>query len=417
MTYSRKFLAYWGLLLFLCKLGSRRQLDHQLRDSHSCVLDNLNRWAGTQQDSLPVHKTLDHFLGHVGASAWAELRCRCVRQLMRMRVLDAGRLQGRLVVAVDGSGFLVFHQPHCARCLTMSSGERTVYLHPVLEAKVVDPRGLALSIGTEFIENVDQPPMAAGQDYQQIKQDCELKAWPRLAAQLKAEFPQAAFCIAGDSLLACGPALRVCEQNGWAFVFSFKPGRTPALWAEFQGLLRLAPQNRLQVQGADGVSQRYRWVNDLDYEDDEGRHHRLNALLCEETVAGQTTTFAWLTSLPLRENTVIAVATKGGRNRWKIENEGFNTQKNSGLNLEHAYSWTPEHLKAFYYLLQIAHLLWQLVEKGSLLRRLAEPGQNFAAAFGSLKNLARWLLDCWRYFLLPAAAFAAPPGQIRLDGS
>ena len=46
-------------------------------------------------------------------------------------------------------------------------------------------------------------------------------------------------------------------------------------------------------------------------------------------------------------------------------------QKNSGLNLEHAYSDDGDWA-AYYLLLQIAHLLLQLVEKGSLLRRLAK---------------------------------------------
>lgn len=47
--------------------------------------------------------------------------------------------------------------------------------------------------------------------------------------------------------------------------------------------------------------------------------------------------------------------------RWKIENQGFNLQKNSGLNLEHAYSTDPDVMKSFYYLMQIAHLWPKLV--------------------------------------------------------
>lgn len=51
---------------------------------------------------------------------------------------------------------------------------------------------------------------------------------------------------------------------------------------------------------------------------------------------------------------MVEVATHGGRERWHAENEGFNTQKKSGLNLEHAYSHTC--WAAYYCLLQIAHL-------------------------------------------------------------
>ena len=66
----------------------------------------------------------------------------------------------------------------------------------------------------------------------------------------------------------------------------------------------------------------------------------------------------------------MAIAQKGGRQRWRIENEGFNRQKNSGLNLEHVYSIDLEKWKAYYCLLQIAFILTQLLERGSLLRQL-----------------------------------------------
>ena len=42
--------------------------------------------------------------------------------------------------------------------------------------------------------------------------------------------------------------------------------------------------------------------------------------------------------LAVNQDTVIDVATNGGRKRWHTENQGFNTQKNSDFNLEHAYS-------------------------------------------------------------------------------
>ncbi len=104
-----------------------------------------------------------------------------------------------------------------------------------------------------------------------------------------------------------------------------------------------------------------------------------------------------------------------GREHWCIENEGFNRQKNSGLNLEHIYSTDPEKLKAYYYLLQIAHLLLQLLEKGSLLRQLAQEYAQETAAqlFGSLKHLAKRLLDGLRYGELPADPEAV--GQIRFE--
>lgn len=411
ICYDKKFLFWWGLLLFCCKLSSRRQLDFMLRDPELSVLDNVNRLARTEQDTLPVNKTLAHFLGHVGSAALAQLRTWIIQRLIRMRALDACRLLGRFVVAVDGSGFLHFHRAHCAHCLTQKHDCGTLFLHPVLEAKLVHTCGLALSVGTEFIENPwegQPPPMQATlKDYEAIKQDCELKAFARLASQLKGAFPQTPLCISGDSLLACGPVLRICEHNHWDYVLTFKAGRTPALWEDFQGLLTLTPENRCQMTLPDGTRQQYRWVNDIDYLDAEGHAHRVSAIQCIETRGSQTTRFAWITSWQVTADNVVAIAEQGGRNRWKIENQGFNTQKNSGLNLTHAYSIGPDHMKAFYYLLQIAHIFLQLLEYGRLLTHLAHQygRQTARQLFGSLANMARALLDSLRYFLIPDEAF------------
>jgi hypothetical protein len=419
VEYEAPFLCWWGLLLFCCKLGSRRQLDYELRDLELAVLHNVNRLAQTQQESLPVNKTLSHYASHVGSPAFAQLRTDCMRRLIRNKVLDAIRLEGAFPVVVDGSGFLSFREQHCPHCLVHRHETYTAYLHPVLEAKLVDTRGLALSIATKFIENpTEQAPTADPATvtvYETVKQDCELKAFARLAEDLKAQFPQTCFCLGGDSLYACGPVFAICTAHKWSFVLTFKEGRTPALWKEFQSLLELCPENKLTAQLPDKTKQAFRWANDLEHVDDEGRRHLVHALLCEESGLQGTQTFAWVTDLRLSANNVCAVANQGGRVRWNIENQGFNIQKNSGLNLEHAYSTDPDVMKSFYYLLQIAHLFLQMFEMGSLLRRLA---QDYAATprqlFGSLKNLAKRLLDCFRYFQLDDEAFEITPGQIRL---
>ena len=146
---------------------------------------------------------------------------------------------------------------------------------------------------------------------------------------------------------------------------------------------------------ADGTRQVYRWVHDLSYVDDQKRSWRFHALQCVETSPhGTVTHYAWVTRLPVSAKTVAEISQKGGRYRWKIENEGFNRQKNSGLNLEHAYSIDPEKMQAYYYLLQIAFILIQLLERGSLLRQLTvDLGKRLDQAFGSLANIAQRLLE------------------------
>ena len=426
VEYPARFLIWIGVLLFLLRLGGRRKIDSELRDLELPLLPNLNRLGGTNQTSLPVSNTVDHFLEHTTLSALAQLPGRLLNALIRKRSLDPFRLHGRLTTVVDGTGLLSFSQRHCEHCLTQQHEDKTIYFHPVVEIKLVTPNGLALSLASEFIENpapLDQAAATPGPDYERIKQDCELKAFLRLAPQLKQAFPQLALLLSADSLYACGPYFECCRAHDWRFVVTFKEGRLPSLWQEFQALLQLQPEQRLQEQLPDKTTCLYRWVEHLSFVDSEGREHQLNALLCVETSPqGQQTTYAWLTDLPLNRDTVIAVARQGGRIRSKIENEGFNVQKNSGLNLEHAYSLDWNKAKAYYYLLQIGHALYQLIEKGSLLRALAQEygKKTTVQLFGSQEEIAQRLLDVLRYFTLPDELFdpdLAPRYRISLNTS
>jgi hypothetical protein len=419
LTYQGCFLLWVGLSLFVCKLGSRRQIDFQLSEPGTAVLDNLNRLAGTQQTSMPVNQTLDDYLAGLGSAPLADLRRRMIHRLLRMRVLEAARLHGRYVVLIDGSGYLSFRHRHCEHCLTQRHGEQTLYLHQVLEAKLLGPDGMVLSIATEFIDNRDAAATPATAGEEKRKQDCELKALRRLVKRLRQEFPQLPICVCGDGLHACGESFQIAKDYNLSFIHVFKPGRLPALWQDFQALLEMCPENTLEVQTPAGVRQVYRWVNELDYQDSDGRRWRLNAVVCQETHAdGSCGQWAWLTWLEVTAKTVQEVATQGGRQRWCIENQGFNVQKNSGLNLEHAYS-EGEHFGTYYLLLQIAHILLQLLEKGSLLRQLAQQqGYRSAVAWlGSLKNLAERLLESLRNQRWPQQAFARRRGQIRFDTS
>jgi hypothetical protein len=254
IEYDRRFLAWWGIALYLFQLGSRRQLDFDLDADDTHVLENLNRLAQTQQTTRPVHDTLDHFLEHVAALAFAALGLHMVRRLIRMKVLDAARLLGYLVVIVDGTGLLCFHRRHCDQCLVQKHAQTTLYLHNVLEAKLLGPAGVVLSIGSEFIENTDAAA-ARGQGAERIKQDCELKAFSRLAPKIKQAFPQARLVLAGDSLFACGRVLDECFRQDWEFVLTFKEGHLPSLWQEYESLLPLCPRHRLERNSAEGIQQ------------------------------------------------------------------------------------------------------------------------------------------------------------------
>jgi hypothetical protein len=366
-----------GLLMFVTKVGSRRNVKFRL--GTPALAANL-QVLGTQlfpkswrpfPDSVPHGDTLNYLLKRVSPREIAKLVRLIIRSLIRKRALESFRLLERYyTVAVDGTGQLVFREPHCRQCVREVHEGYTLYKHPVVEAKLTLENGFALSAGTAFVENV-----APDAD----KQDCESKGFYRLAKDLKRDFPMLDICLLLDGLFANRPVIRLCKRNRWAYIITFKEGSLPAVWQEYQALKKLAPKDVL-VEEEPGCRRTYRWVNDIDFDG-----LTVNAFECVEEAAEGVTPFVWLTGLPVSRGNVAELAARGGRLRWKIENEGFNTQKTGGYELEHAYSTDRTAMKNFYLLLQVAHLISQLMEKGSLLR------ERIQETMGSLRTFSQRL--------------------------
>lgn len=366
-----------GLLMFVTKAGSRRSVKYKLGTpafaANLQVLGNHlfpKSWRPFP-DCVPHGDTLNYLLKRVPPREIHVLRRLVIRSLIRKRALESFRLLGRYYpVAVDGTGQLVFKEKHCDQCIHKVHEGYTLYNHPVVEAKLALENGLALSVGTAFVENL--APQAT-------KQDCESKGFYRLAKDLKRDFPMLDICLLLDGLFANRPVIRLCKRNRWAYIITFKEGSLPAVWEEYQALKTLAPKDIL-VQEEPGCRRTYRWVNDIDFDG-----LTVNAFECVEESAEGVTPFVWLTGLPVSKANVAELAGRGGRLRWKIENEGFNTQKNGGYELEHAYSTNATAMKNFYLLLQLGHLISQLMEKGSLLR------ERIRETMGSLKTFSQRL--------------------------
>lgn len=397
ITYPLPMLLATGVLLFLMRLGARRQVHQLLRG---------NGPSTTKFDALfdlaqcPHGDTLNYAYRRLAVDEVQAVVTGMVATLIRQKVLYPYRLLGHyFLVVVDGTGVLTYPERHCAQCLTRTHQGHTTYYHPVLEAKLVTPSGWAFSVLTEFIENPGEHP---------TKQDCELKAFYRLAPRLKACFPRLPICLVLDGLFAGGPTFALCTQYAWKYLIVLQEADLPSVQNEFRTLAPLPPADHLH-RGPEGpykLQQDLRWVNDIAYVDSDHREHTVAVLECLETkqapeAAPQTTRFKWITNFTVTLQTVTALANEGGRPRWKIENEGFNVQKNGGYGLEHRYSQDATASKIFYLLLQIAHLLAQLVEAGSLFRAACPAG------VGSARNLAfRWL-EAWRNLRLSCAALRA----------
>ena len=75
------------------------------------------------------------------------------------------------------------------------------------------------------------------------------------------------------------------------------------------------------------------------------------------------TDFVYMTDLSIT-NKNIEETIYLGRKRWKIENEGFNIQKNRTFDIGHLYSKDATAIKIHYMMIQIAYIIRQLLENG-----------------------------------------------------
>ncbi len=396
--------------MFLFRLAARRQIKYQLRDNGPSQ-SKFEGWFDVE--NVPHGDTLNYAFKGLEPDEVQEVVCSLVERLIRKKVLSSWRLYDNYLIAIDGTGVLTFQEWHCEYCLTRKlSNGAVLYYHPVLEAKLITANGFACSLFTEFIEKRD--PQAS-------KQDCELQAFYRLAERLKQRFLRLPSCLLLAGLYAGGPTFQLCEDYHWRYLVVLQDKDLPNVHRNSNLLLPLMPENHKRLRLGQSLEsvQDYRWVTQIDYTDSEDRKHQLNMLTCQETKPTsqgeiQTTTFQWLTNFIPTMHNVDPLANQGGRLRWKIENEGFNIQKNGGFNLEHPYSQHDKARKVFYFLRQIAYLIFQLLEKGSLLR------QAFPNGVGSLKNIAFRLLEAWRNLRLSPAGFHSLYSrryQIRFDSS
>ena len=385
ITYPLAGLAFAGVMMFLYRLQARRQIGLLLRNGPS--VDKFQALFGVE--AFPHGDTLNEVFSKLDPDQGQDVVCTMIKILIRKKVLYAYRLfDTYFVVSIDGTGTLTFSERHCPYCLTRTHNGKTLYYHNVLEAKLVTKNGFAFSLMTEFIENPGENP---------TKQDCELKAFYRLAERLNKQFPRLPILLTMDGLFAGGPTFDLCKKYGWKFMIVLKDNDLSSVNEEFAALLKLQRGNRFYWRTGKNaeIRQNFRWTEDISYVDSESREHILSVIECRETKSDpkkeeKTTKFKWVTNYKVSANNVVTLANDGGRIRWKVENEGFNVQKNGGYGLEHAYTNNPTSAKIFYFLLQIAHMLAQLLYKGDLLKKA------FPAGFGSAKNLAFRLLEAWR---------------------
>lgn len=372
-------------------MQSRRQM--RLERGGEIFAHNVARLSGQYNvQTVADPDTLAYYAERLPVEVAEHLLADITRQMIRMKALDSFRLRDHFCVAIDGSQVCTFDAEPWVGCphRILADGS-TQYFAYVLDAKLVTPCGMALTVATTMLSNEGKEEFD--------KQDCERKAFERLVEKVYTLFPRTPICLLLDGLYADQGVIRLIEQKRWKYIITFKEGRMPERFREAQTLAKLQTKNRLDVR-LPKAKQHYKWVEKLPIAE-----FAPNVLFCNETsTTGNKRRFVWLTNFHLCRNNVEKTANQGGRLRWNIENQGFNVQKNNGYEMRHPYSVHANGFRIFYILLLIAHYINQLILHSNLI-------QSLRSTFGSAKNFARRLAESMRNHLVPADL--AMPGQIR----
>lgn len=306
-----------------------------------------------------------------------------VLALIKNRALEKYRLFNKFyLIAVDGTRFQTFKEQHCENCLRKEVSKDKdgnpvyEYFHYVLSAKLVTESGLALTIMTEFVENESSDVK---------KQDCELKAFYRLMKRLKNECKRLNICLLLDSLYPNQRVFDMCKKYNWQYLIYFKEGAIPTAYKDYLEAKEQSPNNFLIEKVNKSTTREYHWVNGIEWNKFE-----LNVLYCKEDDKRKEKKkphpFTWISSFSINKNICNYLACQGGRLRSKIENQGFNSQKNEGYNLEHAFSKNYNAEKCFYHFLQIAHIIDQLMLKGSQVKQIIKNVGSLSNFFLELRE-------------------------------
>ena len=198
------------------------------------------------------------------------------------------------------------------------------------------------------------------------KQDCEIRAFHRLAERIKKAFPRLPILLLLDGLYANGPVMQRIYAYSWQFMIVLKDESLPTVWEEYRALRAL--NNRTTFRQNWGKrEQLFHWVNNIRYEfgPNDQYHLSIHVVTCTEQwqevnehaqIITQQSRHAWLSSEKLNPNNLHSRCNLGARYRWGIEAD-FLVEKHQGYSYEHLFARDWHALRGYHSLMRLAHFL------------------------------------------------------------
>ena len=371
IEHSLPLLMLFGILMFLSHCTSRRAANREL--ARSSLLSLVEEFVPGAKD-MPHADTLARLLCAIDVEAIDRYYEELLRDFIKSKPFQELN-PGRFLVTIDGTQKFSRRYQWDVGALNRSVGDGDKERHYVyvLESILILDNGMALPLLTEILENEEsvatvqeKAGTTAGGEHAQ-KQDCETKAFHRLAQRLEKLLGKGCVNVVLDGIYASGPVISRCQNNGWGYMIVLKKDCLKTVWEEFNGLQRIETNNVLLAQWGQRW-QEYRWINEIEYT--YGKNYKrltVNVVTCTETWVEQCprsgkepktmeTEYAWLSSSHLTPDNVFETCTKIARSRWRIENN-FLVEKHQGYQYSHCYSYNWEAMKGFHYLMKFGIFL------------------------------------------------------------
>jgi hypothetical protein len=408
-------LLIYGILCFAFQMSSRRQANREM--TRPMFEENL-RGLFPELEELPHADTLARLLARIDVTQIEQAHLDMIHHLIRNKKFRKYLIRGCYPVAVDGTQKLSRAELWAAECLERKIGNKKdtdqenkantakpteqesakEYYAYVLEASLAFANGMVIPLLSEVLN-------AQEGDSQKDKQDCEQRAFHRLAQRLKGCFSHLPILLLLDGLYPNGPIVESCRQKNWDFMMVLQDGSLPSVWEEIKGLKDLQSENRLSRTWGDR-RQHFWWVNDIQYEyldpaTKKKKKLKLHAVICEESweeIAPGSTTMVqkksrhvWISAEPLHKANVHPRCNLGARHRWGIE-ESLLVEKHQGYQYEHCFSYEWETMRGYHYLMRLGHALNVLARHSyALAKFVRELGVRGLIAFVRSTIASPWL--------------------------
>lgn len=374
-TYSIHDTLMSGFAMMYFQEPSLLQFQKSLEESHG----NNNLHSIFKVHKTPQESQMREITDQVGRENFRPIFKDFLLRLQRGKHLREYQLFPNLhLISLDGSQYFHSKNLHCSGCLEKNHRSGDVsYSHQIIQAAIMHPdQKQVLPLMPEEIRNEDGHK----------KQDCEFNGTKRLIERIYADHPRLGIILCGDGLFSKQPLIELTLEKKMHYIFVAKPDDHNKLmeWVDVRratgGL-----ENKVIVDDA-GKKHIYEWVNDVDLNGSKNSI-RVNYFCYQQVVTNKqgaekvTYKNSWVTDFRITSKNIVTLV-RGGRCRWKIENECFNTLKNQGYHLEHNYGHGEKNLSFNFLLLTLlAFYFHQIFELTDHLY------QDCRKKYGSKKNL------------------------------